>query len=407
METNGYLPEHLYLDICNPNAESSHYYIRYVKPPPASFPSLDPNLLCTLQHSLMAAIQAIYVRGHEPKSEPKPHIVYRIEIQAHVRSWQMLRRYSEFVELHDELTKLTGSAPPEPLPPKHIFSLRKNDDRMLEERRTGLEAYLRALISSKESQWRETMAFKEFLGVPLGKNASAKLAHGSQFTLSSWLDEHSELQNLVREIRAYINKRNSLSDMGDINASHTSNVQAKKALVDLLDRVGVLAMSLETLSAQGMAQGELQRRNDMVARLQDECEKLGKMVIASRQAIRRGNAPTRERNPAPTEDRAALLSSSPRGGTIPVRRVFGAKPQETDTTRPLDDHGLLTLQKTQMEQQDEQLSQLANILRRQKDLGQAISQEIQEQNELLDELDRDVDKTSAKLKKADKVLRTL
>lgn len=318
----------------------------------------------------------------------------------------MWRRYSEFVELHNELIKLTGSTPPEPLPPKHIFSLRKNDERILEERRTGLEAYLRALVSSKNSQWRETGAFHDFLGIPTGRNAG-RPPEWSQFTLSSWLDEHSDLQNLVRDIRAHINKRNSLSDMGNVNAAHASNLQAKKSLVTLLDRVGVLATSLETLSGQGMAQGELQRRNEMVARLQDDCEKLGKMVIASRQAIRRANLPPQERDSASQADRTALLSSSPRSGSRPVTRVFGAAPKETEVTRPLDDQGLLQLQKTQIDQQDEQLSQLAVILRRQKQLGLAIGQEIEEQIELLDGLSDDVDVVGGKLKAADKTLRRL
>ena len=54
------------------------------------------------------------------KNDKHPnHIVYRIEIQAHVRSWQMWRRCSEFAELHTELVKSTGSPPPAPLPPKN------------------------------------------------------------------------------------------------------------------------------------------------------------------------------------------------------------------------------------------------------------------------------------------------
>src|SRR6266436_6749345 len=74
-------------------------------------------------HSQMTAIQAVYVKGHEERSQPKPHTVYRIEIQASVRSWSMWRRYSEFVDLHTELTKSTSSPPPASLPPKHTFSV--------------------------------------------------------------------------------------------------------------------------------------------------------------------------------------------------------------------------------------------------------------------------------------------
>lgn len=355
----------------------------------------------------MTAIQAVYVRGHEVRSDPKPHTAYRIEVQASVRSWQMWRRYSEFDELNTELTKLRGSEPPAKLPSKHVFSFRKNDSKILEERRTGLETYLRAIVGSKDSQWRDTTVFKEFLGVPTGKYGGADGHPVSQFTLSSWLDEQADLQTLVRDIRADINKRNALGDMGDVSNSHISNVQAKKKLVTLLDRVGTLAKGLETLGMRGMTQGELQRRGDMIARLQDDCEKLGKMVVAARQASRPLAA--RDRGPVSHTDRETLLSSPPGvSSKRPVTiRVFGGPPQETEVTRPLDDDGLFQLQKTQMEEQDNELSQLTSILRRQRQLGTAISSEIEQQNEMLDDLSNNVDRVGLKLGTANKQLRRL
>ena len=93
----------------------------------------------------------------------------------------MFRRYSEFVELHAELTQSTGAAPPAPIPPKHplsaatgiltfgIVKVGERDEKVIEERRVGLEAYLRAIVSAKDDRWRENYAFKEFLGVPIGK----------------------------------------------------------------------------------------------------------------------------------------------------------------------------------------------------------------------------------------------
>jgi regulator of vacuolar morphogenesis len=354
----------------------------------------------------MTAIQAVYVREYEERSDPKPHTVYRIEVQASVRSWQMWRRYSEFDELNAELTKLTESEPPATLPSKHIFSFRKNDPKILEERRAGLETYLRAIVSSKDSQWRDTTAFKDFLGVPTGKHGV--VGRESVFTLSSWLDEQADLQTLVRDIRADINKRNALADMGDVSGSHTSNVQAKKKLVALLDRVGVLARGLEALGMRGMTQGELQRRGDMVARLQDDCEKLGKMVVAARQASRPLTSAARDHGAASHSDRASLLAS-PTGASAKrsVTRVFGGPPQETETTRPLDDGGLFQLQKTQMEEQDTQLTQLTSILRRQRHIGSAISSEIEQQNEMLDDLSNNVDRVGSKLGTANKQLRRL
>ncbi|EGN99777.1 hypothetical protein SERLA73DRAFT_179981 [Serpula lacrymans var. lacrymans S7.3] len=358
----------------------------------------------------MAAIQAIHIRGHETRPEPKPHTVYRIEIQAHVRSWQMWRRYSEFAELHTELTKSTGS-PPAALPPKHSFSIIRTfsrEQKIIEERREGLELYLRAIISAKEDKWRDSIAFREFIGVPVGRHAEGggeSSSGNGQFSSSSWLDEHHELQNRLRDVRAEINKRDALSDRGDIGASHTAGVQAKKKLAEILSRVRTLTQGLQALAMHGMAEGELQRRTDMVARIQDDCEKLGKMVTVSRQMSRgltvdSGSGKT---FPAPESDRAALLGPPSRQ----VTRVFGAAAQETEQTRPLDDTGVLQLQQVQMTQQDNQLAQLTTMLQRQRHLGEAINSELATQIELLDDLNNDVDRVGGKLSSAKKQMNRL
>lgn len=335
----------------------------------------------------------------------------RIEVQGAVRSWQIWHRYSEFVALHDELTRNTSAAPPAAIPPKHSFSLLRTlkDDKIIEERRVGLESYLRAIISSKDSQWRDAFVFKDFLGVPVGKlNGDGS---SNQFTSSSWLDEQADLQTLVRDIRADINKRDALAVQGDVSASHTSNVQAKKKLAALLTRITTLTKGLQTLSIGGMSEGEIQRRSEMIARLQDDCEKLGKMVIAARQAgssraFQSASSSAGDRDPAAQADRNALFSGPGGSITRPVTRVFG-QPQETEQTRPLDNTGLVQLQNVQMEQQDSQLSQLSSILQRQKHLGLAISSEIEQQNEMLDQLATDVDKTAGKLGSTKKQLNRL
>ncbi|KZT06913.1 syntaxin [Laetiporus sulphureus 93-53] len=359
----------------------------------------------------MSALQAIHIRGYDERSQPKPHVVYRIEIQASVRSWQMWRRYSEFVDLHIELAKSIGAPPPAELPPKRAFSIFKGlrDPHLLEERREGLELYLRAILSARDDRWRESFAFRDFLGIPVGKHNGIDNGAPSQFTSASWLDEHQELQARIRDVRADINKRDALSDRGDISASHQSNVQAKKKLAGILTRIGVLEDGLRTLGMSGMSEGELQRRNDMVARLRDDCEKLAKMVTVARMTAR-GLGSSAERNPAAPSDRAALVgTSSLTGFSKPATRVFGtaAPPRETDRTRPLDDHGLVQLQETQMAEQDQQLAQLTTILQRQRHLGLAISDEVARQIEDLDDLTNNIDRVGGKLSNAKKQLNRL
>ncbi|SPO29141.1 probable endosomal t-SNARE [Ustilago trichophora] len=120
-----------------------------------------------------------------------------------------------------------------------------------------------------------------------------------------------------------------------------------------------------------------------------------------------------------TASSAATTSTTPRAprttprptnmpGALPPQRTLGAtssapRPpaEETDTTRPLNNAQLFQSQTDAMDQQDEQLLNLAAILRRQRQMGEAINQELGEQTELLGQLDSEVETTQAKLSKAD------
>lgn len=364
---------------------------------------------------MSSIIQSIHIPEYEERTSPKPHTVYRIEIKASVRQWSMWRRYSEFDELHTELSKSTGSPPPAELPPKHAFSLfrSRNNTALLSERRAGLETYLRAMLSAKDDRWRECYALKDFLGIPVGKNTviegGAVAGSSSAYTYSSWLDEHVELQATIRTIRADINKRDALSDKGDISGSHQANLQGKKKLLGAQTKVDNLETGLRSLAMGGMSEGELQRRTEMVSRLRDDCEKLTKMVTVARHTSR-GLGSTLERNPPNESDRSALLGGA--AGSSFGRlsgRVFGAPqpPQETEETRPLDSNGLLQLQHAKIEDQDTNLAQLSAILQRQKHLGMAIGNEIHQHIEILENLDNDVDKFGNKLSAAKRNLNKL
>jgi regulator of vacuolar morphogenesis len=220
-----------------------------------------------------------------------------------------------------------------------------------------------------------------------------------------------DLQARVRDIRADINRRDAFSERGDVGGAHGTNVQAKKKLAGVLTRVGVLVSGLDALVVQsGMSEGELQRRTDMVARLQDDCEKLAKMLTVATSS-RAGGLGSSPRNQATgSSDRAALLGGGePVVASKPIARVFGVPqpPKETEETRPLDDPGLLQLQQAKMDQQDAQLGQLTTILQRQKQLGTAINNELAQHIELLDGLSNDMERVGGKLTAAKKQLNRL
>lgn len=106
-------------------------------------------------------------------------------------------------------------------------------------------------------------------------------------------------------------------------------------------------------------------------------------------------------NTRPDPNQASLLLTS--GNPTTSRssgRVLGAPLPETEATRELDNSGVLLLQKREMEQQDMQVDQLAAIIRRQKEMGIQINDEVTTQTEMLNQMDEDADRVKGKLKVA-------
>ncbi|KAF9948879.1 hypothetical protein BGZ72_009241 [Mortierella alpina] len=454
-------------------------------------------------------LQAIYVRDYETRSQPKPHTVFRVEVHAAVRTWPVWKRYSEFEQLHARLLELfPDHPPPQQLPTKHWWQSTLDNPELLEERRAGLETYLRGILSHRDDRWRLTPEWNEFLAVPMNRSKADLLAgsrgastaatagsnaqgssllshlnifgigggHGHQqpqdasaaspvlnpgpapqfFTSESWLDEFRTLQGVAREVRALINRRETHLGRNEISASHNCTIQSKKLLTSLGLRIPALENGLTTLAMGNsgggvrgsvMSDGELRRRQDMLSELKDEREVLTKLVIANRQndGVVGGYQGAGSSMPASSGDRNALLSggktsssghnngshSQPGsmrglpdnhslaesassggigvgangGGSVgrmsSTRRVFGRVvqnlTQETSQTRGLDNEGLLIMQQEQMKQQDDHIEQFNAILQRQKHIGMAIGQELDNQIQLLDEFDRDVDRTTLKL----------
>lgn len=85
--------------------------------------------------------------------------------------------------------------------------------------------------------------------------------------------------------------------------------------------------------------------------------------------------------------------SAPRPGG----RVLGAPLPETERTRELDNEGVLQLQRDVMSEQDAEVEALAQIVRRQKEMGLAINDEVNRHIDMLDRLNEDVDVVGRKL----------
>ncbi|CAG8629900.1 17991_t:CDS:1 [Cetraspora pellucida] len=374
-------------------------------------------------------IKNIYIRETETRSTPKPHIVYRVEVHAEVRTWSIWKRYSEFDELNDKLVRLfPNNPPPFEIPAKHYFQSTLGNPVLVEERRRGLEDYLNGILFHKDACWRETEDWKEFLSIPTGRPLDTTTMYSSE----SWLDEYHQVQAITKEIRSLINRRETHIARNEVQASHNCSVQAKKSLTTLGVRTSQLESGLIGL-AKGtgrdgriMSEGELRRRQDLLNDLKDEKDTLTKLVLAHRPDI---NKVTK---PASSVDRAALFRAPVRQRSLPAignngigvsandssivqkapasRRVFGnsrAMTVETEATRGLDNKGLVELQKQTMEDQDRHAEQFSAVLNRHKHIGIAIGQELEIQNRMLSELSENVDQTASKLRVATKKLNAI
>jgi regulator of vacuolar morphogenesis len=89
------------------------------------------------------------------------------------------------------------------------------------------------------------------------------------------------------------------------------------------------------------------------------------------------------------------------------RRVLGAPAKETERTRELDNQGVLQLQQQIMKEQDTNVEDLAVVVRRMKEMGVAINEELIEQAQLLDVVDQDVDRVGGKIDVAKKRIKKI
>lgn len=341
-------------------------------------------------------------------AKPDPHVTFTIAVSLPARSYSVQQRYSAFDYLHQKLTATCGAPPPAPLPPKHPGSWllsplkagRELSDEQLEERREGLERWLRAILSDRDPRWRDSRAFKEFLAAPPDGQVGAS---ERKWSATTWTAEHHALEEEARQLRSLLDKRDAQL-LANSAAAHATAKEAKTKLVDLVRRLGDLARALETLAKDGMTDGELQRRSGAVQRLQGEVEELGTKAGT---APRIGSGRKADVVEPTSSARNALL---PGASTKQPTRVLGAAAAaslETPETRPLDNGGILQLQQQYMDDQDTKLEALTAALRRQRHLGEMINSELALQEDILDQLETGTDRVQGKMKVAQKQMKRL
>ncbi len=338
-------------------------------------------------------------------NSPKPHTVYNITVRLPLRTLTVQKRYSDFVALHSTLTAQAGASPPGSLPQKSWFSSTVSNPQLTEERRKGLETYLQKINQAEDHRWRDTSAWRTFLNLPSTVSSKSSLASGLRNAISGsasgnpitdpvvWLDHHRDLKYQLHEARLYITKRDQAAST---QAQHECGAQAKKCLVKAGTMIGSLEQGLKNLAADAwgsekLGEGELRRRRDLVESAKREKEGLENLLAAM---ITKSHV---DKAVASAQQKQDLVGGAASSKALGGGRVLG---RETDRTRALDNEGVLQLQKQLMQEQDEDVMVLGQAVRRQRELGIAIQEELQVQNEMLGMLDEDVTRVQGKIKVA-------
>ena len=214
-----------------------------------------------------------------------------------------------------------------------------------------------------------------------------------------WLDGHREAKTQLHEARLQITKRDQASTA---QAQHEASAQAKKHLVKAGGMISSLEQGLKKQDdwrSEKLGEGEVRRRRDLVASAKKDKDTLEGLLSAMA---------AKSRVDATVKDREALIGPGGGGGGATGGRGGGPRTggrvlgKETSKTRELDNAGVLGLQKQLMEEQDEDVTVLAQAVRRQKELGIAIQEELEVQTGILGLLDEDVDRVGGKIEVAKK-----
>ncbi|KZF23507.1 putative SNARE complex subunit [Xylona heveae TC161] len=393
---------------------------------------------------MAASVIDLTIPDTQTSATSKPYTIYNIHCRLPLRSFTLQKRYSDFTKLHDALISQAGSAPPTALPGKSWFSSTTNNPALTEERRRGLENYLQSINSpDSDSRWRNTSAWRSFLNLP-GSNSGSNSRNGSIGNVAHsnvagvgdappitdpalWLDAHRELKTCLHDARFHLSRRDAATTA---QGQHEASAQAKRCLVlagatiGALDRaLRTIAEATNTLNSGGssnsgnwardnatLGEGELRRRRDLIASARKEKEGLEKLLNAlatssSKTSVVGGTQAGAAA--ATAQDKAGLFADAPSvastngngggGGVSGVsRRVLGG-PRETERTRELDNVGVLQLQQQMMREQDEDVEQLGSVVRRLREMGGAINEELVLQNELLQQTDEDVTRLQGKI----------
>ncbi|XP_018617660.1 syntaxin-8 [Scleropages formosus] len=194
-----------------------------------------------------------------------------------------------------------------------------------------------------------------------------------------WLQNYDATCRLAQEIAENIHERNKLQRNGGNPAKF--NMSLRASLQKLKQQIAQLRETLlRATSSRRIMQSESDRRQNLVDDLVTREKQLN--------ATFRGDATE------PESSRSTLMMGAGEQGA-PVNPWLIDEPDET---RGLGFGEIKQQQQRIIEEQDAGLDVLAAVISRQKQMGQEIGNELDEQNEIIDDLTHLVDKTDSRIR---------
>ncbi|KAJ7772103.1 glycoside hydrolase family 18 protein [Mycena maculata] len=103
--------------------------------------------------------------SHTTASTPRPHILYKFEVDRDGQIYVVKKRYSEFVALHGGVGVKDIELPPKRVLATTFLPSAWVDDTLIAERKEGLKTYLNTLLTTP--QYKDHEALKEFMAPSL------------------------------------------------------------------------------------------------------------------------------------------------------------------------------------------------------------------------------------------------
>mmetsp|Transcript_606 Transcript_606/g.672 ORF Transcript_606/g.672 Transcript_606/m.672 type:complete len:345 (-) Transcript_606:197-1231(-) len=324
-------------------------------------------------------------------------VFYNVNIKMPLRSTSVLRRYSEFSHLVDQLCYdigINNKDFPYKLPLKASIWSMTNKNAVVSERQTELALFLNQVLRDKDLQNHPLV--HEFLQLPTSFKVTTSMLERKSKDASitelvipdaQGLDSHKWLE-YSRLFKYHINElRESYSSSGNIGMKVDIRDKINKIIKPNLIQLSHSLTNL--LNHHKIDKREYNKRHDIIESLKSDLDGL----FGELDALNSKNS-----------NKQTLFSNS--------RRVLGRantsdNAEETNDTLPLNNQELLQQQIQIHQQQDQDVAQLRKLIQRQREIGQTINTEVEEQNELLDQVNQDVDRTTDRLREARKRARNI